>query len=75
MVQEIFLNIGQHYNLDRLIEYGTESIPDTIRVINPAWRELDSQIRRQNALLNVKLNRGDQVKKWSKSEAIRKKGQ
>ena len=45
----------QHYNIDRLIEYGTEAIPDTTRVINPAWRQLDSQIRRQNGLLSREL--------------------
>src|SRR6516164_6757319 len=45
----------QHYNLDRLVEYGTEAIPDTTRIINPAWRQLDSQVRRQNGLLNREL--------------------
>jgi hypothetical protein len=54
--QEIFFKyMRQHYNLDRLVEYGTEAIPDTTRVINPAWRELDSQIRRQNGLLSREL--------------------
>jgi len=54
--QEIFFKyMRQHYNLDRLIEYGTEAIPDTTRVVNPAWRELDSQIRRQNGLLSREL--------------------
>ena len=54
--QEIFFKyMRQHYNLDRLVEYGTEVIPDTTRVINPAWRQLDSQIRRQNGLLSREL--------------------
>ncbi len=54
--QEIFFKyMRQHYNLDRLIEYGTEPIPDTTRVINPAWRQLDSQIRRQNGFLSREL--------------------
>jgi septal ring factor EnvC (AmiA/AmiB activator) len=35
----------EHFGLDRLIEYGTEPIPDAISVVNPAWRKLDSQIR------------------------------
>jgi hypothetical protein len=35
----------EHYSLDRLIEYGTEPIPDAISVVNPEWRKLDSQIR------------------------------
>src|SRR5712691_5458847 len=35
----------EHYSLDRLIEYGTEPIPDAISFVNPEWRKLDSQIR------------------------------
>jgi chromosome segregation ATPase len=27
------------------VEYGTEAIPDAISVVNPPWRQLDSQIR------------------------------
>ena len=54
--QEIFFKyMRQHYNLDRLVEYGTEVIPDTTRIVNPAWRQLDSQIRRQNGLLSREL--------------------
>jgi hypothetical protein len=54
--QENFLHyMRQHYNLDRLAEYGVEPVPDTTRVINPAWRQLDSQIRRQNGLLSRQL--------------------
>ncbi|PYY10815.1 MAG: hypothetical protein DMG69_05665 [Acidobacteria bacterium] len=34
----------EHYGLDRLVEYGTELIPET-EVVNPQWRQLDSQIR------------------------------
>ena len=47
-----FRYMHQHYNLDRLAEYGVEAIADTTRVVNPAWRQLDSQIRRQNGLLS-----------------------
>jgi Transposase protein len=35
----------EHYGLDRLVEYGTEAVPDSVRVVNPAWRKLDSQVR------------------------------
>jgi hypothetical protein len=35
----------EHYGLDRLVEYGTEAVPDSVRVVNPAWRQLDSQVR------------------------------
>ena len=27
------------------MEYGTEAVPDSVRVVNPAWRQLDSQVR------------------------------
>lgn len=35
----------EHFGLDRLIEYGTEPIPEAISVVNPQWRKLDSQLR------------------------------
>ena len=31
----------QHFGLDRLIEYGTQPLPETTVVVNPAWRRLD----------------------------------
>jgi hypothetical protein len=45
--ENFFRYMREHYSLDRLIEYGTEPIPDAILVVNPAWRQLDSQIRSQ----------------------------
>ena len=45
----------EHYNIDRLIEYGCEPIPDTTRVVNPHWRALDAQVRHHNAKLNREL--------------------
>jgi hypothetical protein len=43
--ENFFRYMREHYSLDRLIEYGTESIPDAVSVVNPAWRKLDSQTR------------------------------
>ena len=43
--ENFFRYMREHYSLDRLMEYGTEPIPDAISVINPQWRKLDSQIR------------------------------
>ena len=45
--ENFFRYMREHYSLDRLIEYGTEPIPDAISVVNPQWRKLDSQIRSQ----------------------------
>lgn len=46
--ENFFRYMREHYSLDRLIEYGTESIPDAVLVVNPEWRKLDSQIRSKN---------------------------
>lgn len=36
----------QHYNLDRLVDYSLEAIPDTTQVTNPEYRRLDGIVRR-----------------------------
>jgi hypothetical protein len=47
--ENFFRYMREHYGLDHLIEYGTEPVPDAIPVVNPAWRQLDSQIRSKTA--------------------------
>ena len=49
--ENFFQYMGQHYGLDRLIEYGTEPLPETTLVVNPAWRRKDQAVRRERALL------------------------
>jgi len=50
--QENFLKyMREHFGLDRLIEYGTESLPETTLVVNPARRRLEQQIRRERGRL------------------------
>ena len=49
--ENFFKYMVEHYNLDRLVEYGIEPLPDTLPVVNPAWRELDSQVRKEAASL------------------------
>lgn len=39
--ENFFRYMRQHFAIDLLVEYGTEDFPDTERVVNPAWRELD----------------------------------
>jgi hypothetical protein len=43
--ENFFRYMRDNYGLDRLVEFGTEPIPDTISAVNPLWRKLDSQIR------------------------------
>ena len=49
--ENFFQYMGQHYGLNRLIEYGTEPLPDTTVVVNPAWRKKDQEVRRERAVL------------------------
>lgn len=49
--ENFYKYMREHYNLDRLIEYGVEPLPEDTRVVNPAWRGLDQQIRRKNGQL------------------------
>lgn len=49
--ENFFKYMLENYGLDRLIEYGIEAIPDTTQIVNPAWRKLDSLVRRTAALL------------------------
>ena len=49
--ENFFQYMGQHYGLDRLIEYGTEPLPETTQVVNPTWRKKDQAVRRERAAL------------------------
>ena len=49
--ENFFRYMGEHYGLDRLVEYGVEPLPETLRVVNPAWRDLDKQVRQQTLIL------------------------
>ena len=46
--QENFFNyMMQHFDIDVVLEYGTTDFPETEKVVNPGWRELD---RARNSL-------------------------
>ena len=49
--ENFFQYMSRHYGLDRLMEYGTEPLPETTVVVNPAWRRLDQAVRRTQAEL------------------------
>ena len=42
----------QHYGLDSLVDYSTEAIPETTKVVNPAYRRLEGQVRSTQGRLN-----------------------
>jgi hypothetical protein len=50
--QENFLRyMRQHFGLDRLIEHGSQPLPESTIVVNPARRRLEHQIRRERSRL------------------------
>lgn len=52
--ENFFRYMREHYNLDGLADYSTGSIPGSTRVINPQYRELDGEVRKEAARLSRK---------------------
>ncbi|MCP4377892.1 MAG: hypothetical protein GY794_17155 [bacterium] len=53
--ENFFKYMREHYGLDRLVDYATEEIPETTKVVNPAYRRLDGQVRSKQGHLTRKL--------------------
>ena len=53
--ENFFRYMRQSYNLDGLVDYGADRIPETTRVVNPAYRTLDGQVRTKIGLLNRQM--------------------
>jgi len=49
--ENFFKYMRENYNLDRLVDYSIEDIPDTTKVVCPLYREADSDVKKQAALL------------------------
>lgn len=49
--ENFFKYMREHYNLDRLVDYSTKDIPESIKVVNPMYREADGEVRKQAAQL------------------------
>ena len=48
--ENFFAYMMQHFDIDGLIEYGAESIPGTLSIINPTWHNLDKAIKKTRQL-------------------------
>jgi hypothetical protein len=48
--ENFFKYMREHFALDGLVEYGLAPLPETTRVVNPAWRRLDAAVRRETAI-------------------------
>jgi transposase-like protein len=44
--ENFFSYMMKHYDIDGLIQYGTESLPGTVLVVNPVWRDLDKKVKK-----------------------------
>ena len=49
--ENFFKYMREHFVLDALVQYGTEEIPATVTVVNPAWKELNAEVRKNHAEL------------------------
>ncbi len=54
--ENFFKYMREHFNIDRLVEYSTEAVPDTTAIVNPRWRELDGTVRSKNGQLQRQLS-------------------
>lgn len=59
--ENFFKYMREHYNLDRLADYSTEDIPETIKVVNPQHREIDGEVRKHAAQLARKRCECDEI--------------
>lgn len=52
--ENFFRYMRQSYNLDSLVDYRTAPVPETTRVVNPAYRTVDGKVRKTVACLTRK---------------------
>lgn len=53
--ENFFRYMRQHFSLDSLVDYRTETIPETTPVVNPAYRTLDGQVRKKIGIRGRKV--------------------
>jgi hypothetical protein len=55
--ENFFKYCREHFGLDKLVDYCTEPVSESTEVVNPAYRQLDSQIKSSQGKLNRLLAR------------------
>ena len=53
--ENFFRSMRQSFNLDGLVDYRTDLVPETTMVVNPAHRAVDGQVRKKVGILNRKI--------------------
>jgi hypothetical protein len=59
--ENFFKYMRQHFGLDALAQYGTEEIPATVTVVNPAWQALNREVRQKHRELQNLRKRQQQA--------------
>ena len=62
--ENFFKYMREHFDLDALAQYGTEAIPATVTVVNPAWQQLNREIRKLHRELKSCRN-CNRMRAWS----------
>jgi hypothetical protein len=79
--ENFFKYMMQHYGIDRLIDYGVEKIIETVQVVNPRYREIQSKIRSKNSKLSRKraeygaLILGSEIEEKKVQDYVQKKSE
>jgi hypothetical protein len=68
--ENFFRYMSEHYGLNRLIEYGTEPVPDTTLVSNPALKHNDQEVRRERAQVRKELAQFEALRAPDQPEAL-----
>jgi len=50
--ENFFKYMMEHYGIDRLIDYQVEKMDETVRVVNPRYKEVETQVRSKSAKLS-----------------------
>jgi hypothetical protein len=79
--ENFFRYMMEHFALDLLAEHGTEPLPDTAKVVNPAWRQLSNRkqslkaklVKRQARFTELTLREEDEGNLKAHSAWVEKK--
>ncbi|MDA0322445.1 MAG: hypothetical protein O2923_06975 [Verrucomicrobia bacterium] len=72
--ENFFGYMMEHYDIDGLVQYGSDEIPGTTQIVNPQWRLLDKavrdnlrRIRKLHAALGARTlrNDGGDIEVWA----------
>jgi len=74
--ENFFAYMMEHYDIDGLVEYGTEAVTGTLLTVNPKWREIDKAIKTANRTKRTLMAKlGQQTGKEEGGAGVQKKAE